>query len=103
MMTAALINLNMSHRLVKGLKTSALCEGINRVQWEGSWLNPGVPVAAAYHHTHWIAHSNGFVLCTATCSDMWLQVDRWAEYLAAEKKPWHVTHHYILSNASGGC
>lgn len=96
MMTRALLDLKRVHNLRHHLKTQEPCEGICRVQWEGSWLNPGVPPAAAYHHTHWIAHRDGHVLCTATVNDEWVPFQVWKAYLQQAGKPWHFTHHYIL-------
>jgi hypothetical protein len=97
-MEAALWHLVRPFKLTKGLRTPDLCEGINRIQWEGPWLNPGVPARVAYMHTHWVAHFGGWVLCTACMPAEWIPVGDWryAHLKIEPVSPFHVTHHYAL-------
>ena len=94
----ALLELRKRFGVTTGLKTQALCNGINRIQWEGPWLNPGVPPRVAYRHTHWVAHYNGWVLCTACLPAEWIPVDEWRRFHLEDKPPtpFHITHHYEL-------
>jgi hypothetical protein len=98
-----LIALGEFHGVTKGLKTMDLCNGISRVQWEGKWLNPGVPARVAYFHTHLVAHFNGMVLCTACLVDAWVPVDKWRHFhLNTEPpSPFHVTHHWPITYPGG--
>ncbi len=95
----ALAALGQPFTLTKGLKTANLCNGINRVQWEGKWLNPGVPARVAYFHTHLVAHFNGRVLCTCCLHDEWVSAEGWAEFIAEEVYPFHITHHWSFEAA----
>lgn len=97
MIGETLRTLGRSYTLRKGLKTQDLCEGINRLQWEGKWLDPGVPARVAYFHTHWVAQFNGWVLCTACLADEWLPANIWRIFVAQANKPFHVTHHYTIT------
>lgn len=98
MLGKTLSALGRGYTLRKGLKTWDLCEGINRIQWEGKWLNPGVPARVAYFHTHWVAAFGGWVLCTACEPATWIPEAEWRRFhLTVEPiSPFHVTHHYIL-------
>lgn len=78
------------------LKTDALCNGINRVQWEGKWLNPGVPAKVAYFHTHLVAHFYGFVLCTTCLDAEWIPVANWRDHLLENDWPFHITHYWHI-------
>lgn len=98
--TSALHKLEAPFLLESKMKTQQLCEGINRIQWEGPWLDPGKPARIAYFHTHYVAHFNGWVLCTACLSTQWIPVDAWRRHhLTVEPvTPFHVTHHWTLVN-----
>lgn len=81
--------------------------GLVRVQWEGPWTQPGVPVRARYRHTHWIGgmrgkHSLGVfdINAIANCSG-WVSFTDWNDilvpFLLKECVPrsngkWHITH-----------
>lgn len=84
--------------------------GLCRVQWEGPWTAPGVPLRARYRHTHWIGcsvRSDGpadigiFDVNCLNNGTGWVSLDNWRllvvpEILAAcEPKAsggWHLTH-----------
>jgi len=91
--------LGKTYQLRHNLKTSQLCNGINRIQWEGAWLNPGVHPRVAYFHTHWVAHFDGWVLCTACETSEWIPEEEWRQYhlTVPPVSHFHITHHYHLS------
>lgn len=72
--------------------------GLIRVQWEGSWMDPGVPIGARYRRTHWIGIQNplhssmldqvhidaGIFDINAMSSGGWIAYRHWATILV----PW---------------
>lgn len=55
MMRAALDSMHASYQWKAGRFGLFPSYGLARVQWAGPWTKPGVPAAAAYRHTHWVA------------------------------------------------
>lgn len=79
---------------------------IVRIQWEGPWLNAGVPKVAAYCHTHWVAAWNpdpdGIschvydVNCGAVHASHWEQTAL-ADLMQEQRATgWYPTHFYRL-------
>ena len=82
--------------------------GLARIQWEGPWTRPGVPMAARYRYTHWVgvdAHNNKDVgIWDINClhnGSGWVSLKDWSEitvpYLLKYSYPkatggWHLTH-----------
>lgn len=80
--------------------------GLARVQWEGPWMDPGVPVMARYRRTHWVgSRTNGgeHQIFDINCMYVggWVPLLEWSDkvvpWLLRECQPkadgrWHVTH-----------
>lgn len=63
----------------------ALAFGLMRVQWAGPWTRPGVPMAARYRQTHWVAMADDEVFdINAICVGGWISRHEWETKLA----PW---------------
>lgn len=88
--------------------------GVVRIQWEGPWTQPGVPMRARYRYTHWIgaAAVNGSVgVFDINCINNgtgWVSLKEWRElvvpWLLGECHPradgkWHVTHAIEIDHA----
>ena len=59
--------------------------GLMRVQWAGPWTQPGVPMAARYRQTHWVAVAGDEVFdINAICVGGWIGRQEWETKLV----PW---------------
>jgi len=64
--------------------------GLVRVQWGGPWTKPGVPIAARYRQTHWVAScrtadSHGIFDVNALSNGTgWVSLENWKTVLV----PW---------------
>jgi hypothetical protein len=105
LMYAILNGMGVRYRLVHP-PVSFATWGLVRVQWEGPWTAPGVPVQARYRHTHWIGSclDDGkywIFDCNAICVGGWIPQAEWTDqlvpWLLRECQPkadgrWHITH-----------
>jgi hypothetical protein len=80
--------------------------GLARIQWEGPWTEPGVPLRARYRHTHWVAACSiegeqSIFDVNCMCIGGWVPLSEWVEHvvpwLLGECEPkaggrWHITH-----------
>lgn len=81
--------------------------GLVRIQWEGPWTRPGVPMAARYRFTHWVGTalgadgSRGIFDCNAMANGTgWCSFQDWQAVIvphiladvARSYGTWHVTH-----------
>jgi hypothetical protein len=80
--------------------------GLVRVQWEGPWTAPGVPVRARYNYTHWVGSRQGaagieIFDINCICAGGWVPLAEWRDevvpWLLRECYPrangrWHTTH-----------
>jgi hypothetical protein len=85
--------------------------GLARIQWEGPWMNPGVPVRARYRQTHWVgskyARDGSVGIFDINCLGLtvdgtgWTTFEAWAgivvPYILEHCVPradgkWHITH-----------
>lgn len=56
--------------------------GLVRIQFGGPWLKPGVPPAAAYKATHWVASKRqGLVSWVFDVNGGWMAFEAWANDL----------------------
>lgn len=77
---------------------------ILRIQWEGSWLNPGVPKGAAYQRTHYIAVKDGTVMDPAFDPSICLRTQDWLQVVTNDIVPqikgatgYHFTHAWTIT------
>lgn len=109
------------HWKIEGIPTF----GLLRIQWEGPWTEPGVPIRVRYRHTHWIGiqqHERmgvqypgkispgaGIFDINAMSSGGWIAFRDWAAtlvpWILEECVPrangrWHITHRVQVENAA---
>ena len=81
--------------------------GLARVQWEGPWTKPGVPMRVRYRHTHWVGsmaiegEEQNIFDVNCMCVGGWVPLSEWAEsavpWILKQCEPkadgkWHLTH-----------
>lgn len=113
MMQAAILSLGIECSEVDdGIERKLLADptfpsyGLVRIQWGGPWLKPGVPIAARYTYTHWIAtlNDNGDMWVYDVNSG-WVSRRYWEDivvpsiltHIKRSTHDWYPTHRWELS------
>lgn len=92
----------LTQNIISHLKRpKELRPGINRIQFEGRWLDPGIPKRVAYLRTHYVAMRDRFVLDTVVHPSLWIPLDDWrlnADFYYNDHPVtgWHITHHFEI-------
>lgn len=92
--------------------------GLARIQWEGPWTKPLVPMMVRYRHTHWVGVDGtvdgGFhhiFDINAIGEGGWLRSNIWADelvpWLLEQCEPkangkWHITHAVEIERVKNG-
>jgi len=82
--------------------------GLCRIQWEGPWTQPGVPMRARYRYTHWIGAATDprrgvgiFDVNVLANGSGWCSLEDWSTRIASALAKdhdrrasggWHITH-----------
>lgn len=81
--------------------------GLCRIQWEGPWTQPGVPMRARYRHTHWVGAATDrkrgigiFDVNVLANRSGWCSLEDWATHVAPALAKghrratgaWYITH-----------
>jgi hypothetical protein len=86
-MIAALDLAGVHHREPRPGETHP-CRGLLFIQFLGPWMKPGVPIAARYKHTHWIAvvrnHEAERLVWDCNSETGWMLFEQWRAVLAPE-------------------
>ena len=100
MMFGALHSLGICHGTLMPRDWPGL--GLCRVQWEGPWTAPGVPIRARYRQTHWIGvcaanpdNIGVFDINAMANGSGWCSLNDWEETIV----PWILEH--CVPRASG--
>lgn len=115
LMWAVLRRLGLQWSLSRGGPTWPVY-GLARVQWEGPWTRPGVPMAARYRRTHWVGSRFGdegqqVFDINCICVGGWVSLEEWSgmvvPWLLREFGPkadgaWHLTHVVEVSIGKAG-
>lgn len=97
-----------SFQVARESRTSWPLWGLCRIQWEGPWTLPGVPMRARYRYTHWVGAATDqqrgvgvFDVNVLANGSGWCSLADWSAHVAPELAKghgrratggWYITH-----------